>query len=89
MRYPSHPRVQFTAAEIAYRASRWSDAVRHFRQGGGPNEAQPLLMFYLAVSLWESGDHAQAATVMRRCEGKLRPTPFVQAYRDKILGPSH
>jgi hypothetical protein len=24
--------------------------------------------------------------VMRRCDGKLRPTPFVQAYRDKILG---
>jgi hypothetical protein len=86
LRYPSHPRVQHTAAEIAYRASRWGDAVRHFRQGGDPGEAQPLLLFYYAVSLWESGARDEAAAVMRRCEGKLRPTPFVQAYRGKILG---
>ncbi len=87
-RYPTHRRVQHTAAEIAYRASRWSDAVRHFRQGGDPGEAQPLLLFYFAVSLWESGAHQEAAALMRRCEGKLSPTPFVQAYRDKILGPA-
>ena len=85
-RYPNHQRVQHTAAEIAYRASRWSDAVRHFRRGGDPGEAQPLLLFYFAVSLWESGSQQEAASVMRRCEGKLRPTPFVQAYRDRILG---
>jgi tetratricopeptide (TPR) repeat protein len=85
-RHPAHPRVQYTAAEIAYRASRWADAVRHFRQGGDPGEAQPLLLFYLAVSLWETGSRQEAAAVMRRCDGKLRPTPFVQAYRGKILG---
>jgi len=85
-RYPAHQRVQHTAAEIAYRASRWSDAVRHFRRGGDPGEAQPLLLFYYAVSLWESGARTEAAAVMRRCDGKVRPTPFVQAYRDKILG---
>jgi predicted Zn-dependent protease len=85
-RYPDHQRVQHTAAEIAYRASRWSDAVRHFRRGGDPGEAQPLLLFYYAVSLWESGARSEAAAVMRRCDGKVRPTPFVQAYRDKILG---
>ncbi len=85
-RYPNHPRVQHTTAEIAYRASRWTDAVRYFRRGGDPGEAQPLLLFYYAVSLWESGNRQEAAAVMRRCDGKLRPTPFVQAYRDKILG---
>jgi len=85
-RYPAHPRVQHTAAEIAYRASRWADSVRHFRQGGDPGEGQPLLLFYLAVALWESGDHPGAAAVMRRCDGKLRPTPFVQDYRSRILG---
>jgi hypothetical protein len=87
-RHPAHPRVQHTTAEIAYRASRWSDAVRYFRRGGDPGEAQPLLLFYLAVSLWESGNRDEAASVMRRCDGKLRPTPFVQAYRGKILGPT-
>ena len=78
--------MQHTAAEIAYRASRWADAVRHFRHGGDPGEGQPLLLFYLAVSLWETGSQQEAAAVMRRCDGKLRPTPFVQAYRDRILG---
>lgn len=85
-RYPSHPRVQHTAGEIAYRASRWTDAVRHFRQGGDPGEDQPLLLFYFAVALWETGARQEAAILMRRCDGKLRPTPFVQAYRSKILG---
>jgi hypothetical protein len=48
-----------------------------------------LLLFYFAVALWETGARQEAATLMRRCDGKLRPTPFVQAYRDKILGASH
>jgi hypothetical protein len=43
------------------------------------------LLFYLAVALWETGDHASAAEVMRRCEGKLRPTPFFESYRQRIL----
>ena len=52
----------------------------------GAAATQPLLLFYYAVSLWEWGARGEAATVMRRCDGKVRPTPFVQAYRDKILG---
>jgi hypothetical protein len=84
-RYPDEPRVQHLAAESAYRSSRWQEAVRHFRQGGDPGEDQPLLLFYLAVALWESGDHAAAADVLQRCDGRLRQTPFVEAYRRKIL----
>ena len=85
-RYPRERRVQHTAAELAYRASRFADAVRHFRQGGDPGEDQPLLHFYLAVALWETGDRASAAEAMRRCEGKLRATPFFESYRQRILG---
>lgn len=84
-RYPSDRRVQHLTAEIAYRASRWNDAVSHFRRGGDPGEEQPLLLFYLAVSLWESGQRQEAAEVMRRCDGRLRTTPFVESYRRKIL----
>jgi predicted Zn-dependent protease len=84
-RYPTQAVVQHTAAEVAYRASRWRDAVAHFERGGDPGEAQPLLLFYLAVALWESGDTQAAAAVMERCAGRLRPTPFVEAYRRKIL----
>lgn len=84
-RYPTQAVVQHLAAEVAYRASRWRDAVAHFERGGDPGEAQPLLLFYLAVALWESGDTQAAAAVMERCAGRLRPTPFVEAYRRKIL----
>ena len=85
-RYPGDRRVQHTAAELAYRASRFADAVRHFRQGGDPGDDQPLLHFYLAVALWETGDRSGAAEAMRRCEGKLRSTPFLESYRQRILG---
>ena len=85
-RYPADRRVQHTAAELAYRASRFADAVRHFREGGDPGEDQPLLHFYHAVALWETGDRASAAEAMRRCEGKLRATPFFESYRQRILG---
>jgi tetratricopeptide (TPR) repeat protein len=88
-RYPTEPVVQHLAAEVAYRASRWRDAVAHFERGGDPGEAQPLLLFYLAVALWESGDTQAAAAVMERCAGRLRPTPFVEAYRRKILAVDH
>jgi hypothetical protein len=84
-RHPRERRVQHLAGEIAYRASRWGDAVRHFQQGGDPGEEQPLLLFYLAVALWESGQRQEAAEVMRRCDGKLRSTPFVESYRRRIL----
>jgi predicted Zn-dependent protease len=87
-RHPSNRRVQHTAAEIAYRASLFPDAVRHFRQGGDPGEDQPLLLFYMAVALWETGARAEAAEAMRRCDGKLRPTPFFESYRRRILGGS-
>jgi tetratricopeptide (TPR) repeat protein len=84
--HPTDPRVQHTAAEVAYRASRWADAVRYFRRGGDPGEAQPLMLFYFSVALWESGERTEAAAVMRRCEGLVRQTPFVEAYRRRILG---
>ncbi len=87
--------MQHTAAEIAYRASRWATPCATFAAAAIPAKAQPLLLFYFAVSLWESGSQQEAAAVMRRCDGKLRPTPFVQAYRDKhpgrlrrLVGPS-
>ena len=87
-RHPSDRRVQHTAGEVAYRASRWSDAVEHFRRAGEPGEDQPLLLFYFAVALWESGDRAGAVAAMGRTEGKLRPTEFVESYRRRILAPA-
>ena len=45
-----------------------------------------VLLFYLAVSLFESGKGAEAATVLRRALPNLQRTPFIDAYARKILG---
>jgi tetratricopeptide (TPR) repeat protein len=85
----AHPDVaepQFVTAELAYRTSRWKEAVAYFRRGGDPGTGQPLLLFYEAVSLYEAGDRAGAAVPMKRCLPLIRHTPFVDEYTAKILG---
>lgn len=78
--------AQHLAAESAYRISRWSDAAVYFRRGGDPAEDQPERLFYMAVSLYESGDATAAADALRRALPNLRRTPYVDSYAKKILG---
>ena len=78
--------AQHLAAEAAYRISRWADAARYFRRGGEPGENQPELQFYMAVSLFESGDTAGAAAILKRSLPNLQRSPYVDAYARKILG---
>ena len=85
-RFPASSEVELLAGEIAYRASRWEDAVRHFEAAGEPRETRPRMLFYLAVSLFESGRRDRAEEVLRRCLGRLERTPFVERYRRMILG---
>ena len=77
---------QHLAAVIAYRSARWEEAVRYFRRGGDPGEADPELLFYLAVSLYESGEPEAAADALRRSLPRIEHTPFVRSYEAKILG---
>jgi tetratricopeptide (TPR) repeat protein len=84
--HPDSAEAQHLAAEAAYRLSRWGDAVAYFRRGGDPGEAQPELLFYMAVALFESGDRAGAATALRRSLPSLRKTEYIQSYEKKILG---
>jgi predicted Zn-dependent protease len=83
--HPASIEAQHLAAEIAYRASRWEDAVTYFRRGGEPVAAPPL-MFYLAVALWESGDGDEAARVLERALPGLPRSAFVDGYVERILG---
>lgn len=78
--------AQHLAAEAAYRISRWKDAAEYFKRGGEPGADQPELLFYMAVSLYESGDAEAAAGVLRRSLPNLQRTPYVDAYARKILG---
>jgi tetratricopeptide (TPR) repeat protein len=82
----SHREAQFLVAAIAYRSSRWADAVRYFRRGGEPDSAE--MLFYLAVSLYETGDPEGAAGALRRSLPGLERTPFVDGYVTKILSGS-
>jgi hypothetical protein len=84
--HPGFKEAQHLAAEGAYRISRWSDAAAYFRRGGDPGEEAPERLFYMAVSLYESGDAAGAATVLKRALPNLKRTPYVDSYTRKILG---
>lgn len=84
--HPEARDAQYLAGEAAYRLSNWSEAATWFRRGGDPGEDEPELLFYLAVSLYKTGDQAGAAATMRRAIPKLQKTPFVEEYEKKILG---
>ncbi len=84
--HPEFREAQHLAAVIAYRAEQWGDAVRYFRRGGDPGDAQAETLFYLAVSLYETGDLEAAASALRRSLPHIQSTPFVRSYREKILG---
>ncbi|HEX2252087.1 MAG TPA: hypothetical protein VHQ65_02340, partial [Thermoanaerobaculia bacterium] len=82
--HPQAAEAQNLAGEIAYRASRWPEAVEYLRRGA--SEAQgPELRFYLAVALYESGERDEAARVLREVSARLPSTGFVESYRVKIL----
>lgn len=84
--HPESPEAQHLAAEAAYRISRWQDAAAYFRRGGEPAEAEPELQFYMAVALYESGDAAGAATLLRRSLPNLQRSAYIDDYARKILG---
>ena len=83
--HPDSAEAQHLAAEIAYRASRWEEAARYFRRGGEP--AQPEMLFYMAVSLFEAGEQEAAKPLLERALPSLPRTPFVEGYAERILGP--
>ena len=80
--YPASREAQHLAGEIAYRASSWQEAATYFRRGGDPE--RPELRFYMAVSLFESGDPQAAAAVLERALPDLPRSPFVTSYIERI-----
>lgn len=87
--HPEAREAQLLAGEAAYRNSRWREAVSYLRRAGGPPENRPELLFYLAVSLYESGDAPGAATALRRALPGLQRSPYVELYTRRILGPGN
>jgi hypothetical protein len=85
--HPDWQEAQRVAGEAAYRASRWSEAVRLLERGGLESGAPPPLLFYYAVALWESGRSAEAAVALERALPGLERTPLVETYTRRILPP--
>ncbi len=85
---PGDAAAQKLTGVIAYRASDWPDAVTYLRRAGDSLQKDPELLFYLAVSLYETGDREAAADALERSLPRIEKTPFVLSYRDKILGPA-
>lgn len=85
--HPGSKEAQHLAAEGAYRISRWNDATAYFRRGGDPGDDEPERLFYMAVSLYESGDAPAAAAALKRALPNLKRTAYVESYIKKILGP--
>ncbi|HVN75748.1 MAG TPA: hypothetical protein VMT19_05475 [Thermoanaerobaculaceae bacterium] len=79
--------AQFVAAELAYRTLRFPEAVEYFRRGGDPGDKRPLLLFYEAVSLYETGEAGSAAEILKRALPNIRRTSYVEGYIQKILNP--
>ncbi len=85
-RYPHVTEPQHLTAEIAYRLSRWQDAVALFERGGEPEPSQPDRLFYFSVALYETGAQADARRLLERCLPSLEMTAFVRSYVGEILG---
>lgn len=83
--FPDWPEAQYLAAESAYRLAFWRESLAFFQRGGDPGDDQPRLLFFLAVSLYESGDREAAASALKRALPVLERDPFVDSYVQRIL----
>ena len=84
--HPDSREVRFLAAEVAYRGSQWAEAIRHFQHVEPPRPEETLLLFYYAVSLFESGEQDKAIPALRSVLPLIEQTPFVDSYVQRILG---
>lgn len=84
---PADVEAQLLAGEIAYRASRWEDAVLYFDRAGDLEDAPPEVLFFFAVSLYETNRQERARSALERALPDLARTPFVNRYVDMILSP--
>ena len=86
--WPADPAPARLAGDLAYRAALWPVCAEYYRRAGAPGFDAPLARFYMAVCLYETGARGEAAELLAPVAARLRPTPFVAAYLERILGAS-
>ncbi len=83
---PHNREAQLLTAQFAVRLRRWEEAVFYFERSGNLDLDAPQLLFFYAVALYETGESARAAELLRWCQDRIQKTLFVKTYIDKILG---
>lgn len=83
---PWHAEAQFFAGEVAYRARRWDRAIEYLSRANSTLEEDPVLLFYLSVAYFESGQEAQARQFFSRCCSTPGENPVIEKYRTRISG---
>ena len=89
--HPDSPEAQcYLAAAEAAPASQLAleRSRRRFRRGGMPGDDHPELLFYLAVSLYESGDPTAAAAALKRSLPNLQRPPMSTAASNASSAPA-
>ncbi len=87
--HPDSAAAQHLAAEIAFRSADYPQAVEYFSRGGQPDPEQHVLLFFLAVSLFETGEIEEARRVLLEALPGLEasePSAYVRASIERILG---
>ena len=82
---PGWVEAQLVAGQLAYRASRWQDAVTYFERAGEIGADRPAILFYQAVALYEGGRPAEARASLERALPGLQRSPLVDVYLRKIM----
>jgi tetratricopeptide (TPR) repeat protein len=83
---PLHTDTQALAGELAYRAQRWSEVIEYLRRMGPSLRDDHVLVFYLSVAYFESGQIEEARRAFNQCCSDPDPSPVIESYRAKILG---
>lgn len=83
---PAWTEAQRLAAEASFHQEDWYRTLSYFRSAG-LDPARPEHDAYLAVALYETGEHQAAARTLERRLPELGDSKTVLAWQERILGP--
>ncbi len=81
---PGHTKAQIFAGEVAYRSRRWKQAIHYLEHDKSALDEDPVLLFYLSVAYFESGQEQRARQLFRRCCSQPGPISIIEEYRRKL-----
>ncbi|MEM8998224.1 MAG: hypothetical protein AAGF23_25805, partial [Acidobacteriota bacterium] len=82
--YGEWSEAQHLAAELAYRLSRWDDAIVFFERAEAVSTLRPDQQFYLAVALFKAGRQSAAEARLDACLPQIQPSDFVNFWTERI-----